>query len=474
MVSSITEPNTVVRAGITLTKTLEVEEFVIPAVVYEFDSDRDREVQARIVQELPAFISPELLKFHGEYGSQQWVLNEHEAIFEAEIPPDETILTVLGMTVDDNDPLLAIFDADVELSVSSPREAVQDSPARDEAQARADAEERTSERRADSSWFMWEEASIPQSIETVFGPTSEQADSTQQFTRSASSSPDSDSSPEPAALRANADGAPGRANPTDSPPETGVDDGSAVGIDAGADGGSDAGAESGPAAGPDGGSDAETEAGTAAETLESDRTGLGEDSPDRSSGSESVDPPTSGARSAQLGNSLRDLLTAVSEGEVTEEELRTLRGIFSDESPDRERMEARIRHLQTQMADLQAYTDALEEFLAENGSANRILTRFENRTAELSEEVTRLDATVEGNEDDIRALHEEVTHLTEEVESFRTVHEDVRTGLDDLQDTVADIDRRVPDEDLEDRFATLENELAEIREWKENMRQIFS
>lgn len=108
------------------------------------------------------------------------------------------------------------------------------------------------------------------------------------------------------------------------------------------------------------------------------------------------------------------------------------------------RMEARIRQLQTEVGDLKAYTNALEEFLDEEGTGQQV---------------------IESIRDDIGTLEDEIAGLTDDVGVHgRTLGQlwgvigDVENALSDLEETI-NRQRR----DIDDVGAELQSVRTDLR-----------
>lgn len=115
-------------------------------------------------------------------------------------------------------------------------------------------------------------------------------------------------------------------------------------------------------------------------------------------------------------------------GRVSEGELEYLEQQFGTTGHDSSSVDARIKQLQTDFADLRAYTSALEGFLDENGSAREVLDSLEER-------LESVESDVESLEDDFDDLSTDVSHLEEEV----------------------------PASDIDDRLADVESDISKMK-----------
>ena len=132
-------------------------------------------------------------------------------------------------------------------------------------------------------------------------------------------------------------------------------------------------------------------------------------------------------KSAEVSQSdtrpVESLASAIEAGDYNEEALDTLRDALVDE--DSNSTSVRIRHLRDRMDDLAAYSDALEEFIDENGTARQVLEEVQAETAALQKSVDELRETVE-----------EVPELREDLEHVSDRFDEVRTSVSTLEETV--------------------------------------
>ncbi|MFT4880974.1 MAG: hypothetical protein ACI9HI_000973 [Salinirussus sp.] len=88
------DETTVISAGVSVTKRLEPEEFEDPIIAFDIESRRDGSATVTVVDSLPERVSPRDLRFHPEYGSEHWVIDDGELIFEREFDPGEGYVTL--------------------------------------------------------------------------------------------------------------------------------------------------------------------------------------------------------------------------------------------------------------------------------------------------------------------------------------------------------------------------------------------
>jgi uncharacterized coiled-coil protein SlyX len=166
------------------------------------------------------------------------------------------------------------------------------------------------------------------------------------------------------------------------------------------------------------------------------------------------------------------LAAELDSGEVDDDtvaELRNALGVTTSGSAD-----ARIEHLQSQVADLEAYVDALEEFLDEEGDAQTLIddvrgdyAEVTGRVDDLEADVTELSSTVDeridaelaGVEDDVESLEADVAELSS------TVDERIDAELAGVEDDV---------ESLEAKLERMEDDLADVKELRDRLTTALS
>lgn len=143
-------------------------------------------------------------------------------------------------------------------------------------------------------------------------------------------------------------------------------------------------------------------------------------------------------------------------------------------------VDARLKQLQTDLSDVRAYTNALEAFIDEQGSAEEIIERFERRLTSLADTVENLDGEVAENDAeldrlqaDIGDLESEVHALTRELEALGETLDAVDEDLGSLDDRLDEFEEALPDYDIDDRFAELDDELEDVTSFTENLRSVF-
>lgn len=391
--------------GVELCKYYETEEFELPSVVYTFSSRQPDNVEIHLEEVLPEELDPEHVGFHPDYGRDQWEVVEDGLEFDYELDAGEEYRTVLAV--------IPASDVDVRQLVTEPATF-----------------EIASEGRRE--------------IEAVPGGSSEGASiadegSTEEvFTRSTSTDEGHGDGPGGGPLPLDLADPNGTMN---DPSSNATTDGSGLPpqnietSDGDIDGDSDEVNVPGQGDPRDDGS------GT-----EDGGVPMGEDS----------DTAITEEASISIGEKLAAELEAGTLSEEAEETIR--RRLLAEERPVPGSVDARLDQLQNDVSRLRAYTNALEEFLDEEGSAEEIIARFdeqmrsfEDELASMEEGMGSFETELVSFEEDLRTVEQEIASLEGNVETIendlQTVDDDVRAVEDEVE-TVGEAVERV-NEDVE-------------------------
>lgn len=189
-----------------------------------------------------------------------------------------------------------------------------------------------------------------------------------------------------------------------------------------------------------------------------------------------------GTTAAVAGGSLAAALAAeIRDGEVDDEDLEELRDALGVEvgtggaADSGGAVDARIERLQSEVADLQAYTDALESFLDENGDAQTLIEEF--RT-ELDEAVERVDDVDDRVDSTLQEVETRVEEATDEIEA--TIEERVADHIEELRSDIEALEQQVEDgvdderlDAIESDISDIEDELSDVAEMRERLTAAF-
>ena len=159
---------------------------------------------------------------------------------------------------------------------------------------------------------------------------------------------------------------------------------------------------------------------------------------------------------------------------------RALDAVSQDTDPEGGVNTARINRIQNDIADLRAYTDALEEFLAENGTGDELIEEFDERLDSFEAELDSFEDEIRSAKSAAEAATEEIDTLGGEVDSLENGLDDVEGTvesiegeLDDLEGELEDVREEIGDGELDDRLSSVENEIVELKEWREQLSSVI-
>jgi ABC-type transporter Mla subunit MlaD len=428
---------TVSRGGIVVEKSFEPNDFPVPAIAFVVRSERDEPVSLELNDTVPDHVPGEDIGFHPKYGAEFWEFEDGEIVFERDFEPHEEYTTVYGLRAADTDnPGQFMSEPEIE-SVDPPLDDDADDVIGEvvDAAGADGAEPEAGEGGAEA------DGSDPVGVDIDIAEPDEGESATD--------------APEPAIERV----------PTEE--EVADDDEPVEPIDL-----SDPGEESVNLAVEESVEDDEdesTEAEAGADSEADAQAADGASTPDESSPTAvpSVAVDSEGAESGLAAT----LAAEIRNGEVDDDDLDVLQDALGAETVDNS-VGARIEHLQSEIADLKAYSEALEEFIDENGDAQQViediradfeaaterLDDMEARTSEAVEIAESVDDRLEESIDESEARVDEL--LEEGEERLDTLADDAEARLDE---TVETAESQV-DELVEEAESHVESELAERTE----------
>lgn len=437
------EEITVTSDGVTVVKRFEEDEFPVPAIAFEFTSERDEEVSVRLSDTVPDGIEVEDLGFHPEYGSEFWMIDDDTITFERDLDAGASYTTVYGIRATGSD--------DVEQFLTEPTLEEVDPPLPEEEKD--------------------EEDIIPESGDDVVKD----------------------------AISGEGE-IPGLEDEGD---EEEGGEGDDVTLDL---------------KDPNEPESEQTAAQTAdgeSETGDSDGDGGGE---------------TSTAEVSVEGSSVVAAMAAeIRQQNVSADDVKLLRRAFEIAGEDGGTTAAKLQQIQTDIADLRAYTSAMEEFLEDNGTAEQMLGEFESQLDEfesqldslqsefqsttseldemssevdsLGEEVSSVSEEVQTFADDIDSIDEEVTSVSSEVDSVSeevdTLGEEVdsmseevdsvsgdvdsmddeidqlSSAIDSVEGEIDELQDQVTNGDVAERLDDIESEINDLQEWQDQIKSTF-
>lgn len=400
------EEVTVSGHGVTVVKRFEEDEFPVPAIAFEFASERDEAVTVRLVDSVPDAVAVEDLGFHPEYGSEFWTIDDDQIAFERELEPDSEYTSVYGIRATGTD--------EVEQFLTRPELASVDPPLPEEEIAANDGGDEV----------------VSESDDEVVRDV----------------------------ISGETDEVPGLdEDETDEEIET---------LDL---------------------KDPNEEDGSTADEAD--------DADDGGESADDADEPAGGGQPAVNADNLVSALAAeIRQNNVSAEDVKLLRQAFEIAGQEGGSIQARVERIQSDIADLRAYTDALEEFLDENGTADQFMDDIQSGMVTLEETVEGMESTVAENSDELTAVSEEVGSLgedvadvseevadvgdrmadvTDDVSGVESTVEAFEDDIDDLQTAVDELQEQVTDEDVTDRVDDIEADIDDLRTWQDQIKETF-
>ncbi len=385
-------------------KSFTNSEFPVPAVSFRIRSDREEPVRVRVIDEIPESFPMERIGFHPEFEGDNWTAYENHTVeYERVIDPDaDGVHTVYGIRAEDPD-------VDAFLTTPSVTQALLD-------------EEIESVIGADDSEAVREV--IAGDRDTLLG-----IDETEDETAD-TDSVSADSLPEETAAESHDQGEDSSATPE---PQASSDD-----PDQAATGFGD---------------------NTTANTADEDAHSVF-DTPDRVSVPSAEDPPAGGTSGVDDDGVAASLADEIRNGTVDDDDLALLAENL--ELVDNESVNVQIDHIQSQLADLEAYTSALEEFLNEEGTAQQVFRELQNELNRMSNNVADLSARV----DHAESNRQEIAEVAEQAQSTANSIDDrvteLASSVDDTVENVTDLTGQV--QDATDDIDSVDSELGEVRD----------
>lgn len=407
--SQTVEEQTTTVDGVTVTKRFETDEFPVPAVAFEFESTRETPVTVRVIDTVPETVDVGDLGFHPEYGSEFWTIDDDQIAFERRLAPDEEYTTVYGVRATNAD---------------------------------------------SGETFMTEPT-----VETVSSPDEDSE------TAETGEADDTDGTPIESAIPGETNVVRDALGGDSSVPGLDDEQDDSIDIDLDVD--------------IDQTDDTETVGEDGHEEPEEP-----EERPDRDQSAapaaEESDRPRAGSSAEGAQSLVGELAGEIERGAVTDEELDRLRGALGledddgSEGPAGERdgaVTAKLDQLQADIADLRAYTGALEEFLAENGTGKQLVEDIEATRDRLEE----LDGRLEETEASVAAVREDLAGVEDTVGAVedRLEAKAATSRVESVEETADELGGRLETKADADELAELRERLDELEEFREQIVNTF-
>ena len=208
-----------------------------------------------------------------------------------------------------------------------------------------------------------------------------------------------------------------------------------------------------------------------------------------------------GTVAVENGSLAGALATEIREQNVSGEDLKLLRRALEVAAQNDGVNEARIEQLQSDIADLRAYTGALEEFLDENGTGDEVIQDFESQLASFDDRLQSVQSEIQSNSEQVEAVSEEVAAVSDtvsqvdeevgtlgdEVDSVSgemdAVRDDVDTvsseldelgsSVDEIEAQLNDLEEKVTEGDIATQVEEISEDIEDLQTWQEQIKQTF-
>ncbi|OYR38275.1 hypothetical protein [Halorubrum sp. Hd13] len=426
---------TVDEDGIRVEKSFTDDAFPVPAVMYELSSTREEPVRVRIVDRIPESFPMDRIGFHPEYESENWTAyKDHRVEFERVLDPGDEIETVFGIR--DDDPDLDGFLGTPVIEHVPVGEEIED------VLGTGDTDAVREVLSGDRATLPGMEGSVAEGEGAGAADSDAEADAEAETVTEAD--PEAETAAEADAPEPRTVTAGGSAAVTmhDETGDDGVDD-----TEQAAESRADDTTEA---------SDADEAAEAAAATDSTDADDATEESPE--SDESAPDPSPESGLAAALAAEIRA-------GDVADEDLETI-GEELDVGVPRS-VDVRISRLQSSVADIEAYADALAEFIDGEGTAREILDELDRKVETVESEMAALDDRVDAADADRDDLRETVGRVDDSVETVSTEVDGVTERVDGVSERVDGVTERVDGvestvEDVEASVGDVEATVEEV------------
>jgi phage shock protein A len=483
----VSDETVVETDGVTVSKFFNAEDFPVPAVAFEVTSKRDADGTLSITDEIPDEFGIDQIGFHPEYGSEHWTATGDGVVqFEREVDAGEEFTTVYGVRMEDGQdetPFLSAPDVEVDgedIDEVVPPESTD--VVRELAGGERDTVPGLEDDAGDAEAEVEVEAGASGGIDSpvnddaeILGDEAGLVDDEDETAEAAADDDDAavedsafgDSGTEPLAAEEDGD--------TEAPSGAGSYDGDSADADP-ADDEDGTALDAGSSFGDDGDYDADFDADTGDAGLEAEL--------DADPGPE----PTPDAAGFDEGQVAAALAEAIRNDQVADEDLETIQGALGGVPHS---TETELDHLQSRVSELEAYTDALEAFIDENGPAQEVLADFESDVAALENELADVHDDVASVEDAVADADDGRENLRAQVDDLESkvgAVDDLEESLDRLRGDVDALDERLADteedvlslgdveadiEALSEHVDDVEATVEEIDEWRNQLSDVF-
>ncbi|GGN88111.1 MULTISPECIES: hypothetical protein [Haloarcula] len=180
----------------------------------------------------------------------------------------------------------------------------------------------------------------------------------------------------------------------------------------------------------------------------------------------------------ETGNVIAAMANEIRQNNVSAEDVKLLKraldAVSEDDDDDAGGVnEARIKRIQSDISDLRAYTDALEEFLEENGTGDEMIEDFSERLDAFETELATFEDDIRSAKSAAETATEEVQVVEETVDSMDEELDEMESHLGDLEAEIDDVREELGDGEIDERLSDLEGEIEDLKEWREQLSSVI-
>lgn len=158
---------------------------------------------------------------------------------------------------------------------------------------------------------------------------------------------------------------------------------------------------------------------------------------------------------------LSALVTALEDTDLSEDEQAAFREALDvDAGKTEDTLEARLRHVQNTVDDLEAYRDALDELIADRGTGETIVDDLKDEIGSVEASVSELSESLSNTEtrlEEEMAGADELGAVSERTDSLEDDLEVLSDRIDRIQDSIEETDRNL---------AAVNEEITTGQEWR--------
>ena len=448
------DQRTVSAGEVTVTKRLDTNRFNTPAVSLEITSTADRSTSVTVTEPIPDSFAIENVGFHPEFGSEHWSISEDQIVFDRTIDPGEEYITVYGVRNVTDDELHKFLDGETVVSTSDGVGVSLEDAAG-----------------GDGSDDPIEELLLEADDETVRDVITGEDDSLTEEDLDGSEAEDVEEDLD-------------ESEAEDAEEDTDESEAEDMEEDLDESEAEDAEEDLDESKAEDVEEDlnefeAEDINESKAEDMEGDLDEF--EAEDAEEDTEDEEP----GEYQELPDSVAEALAReVRNGSISEENERILREAFSDSQKTRRDVDLRIKQLQTQVADLAAYTDEFERFLDAYGTGDNAFDSLEeslsdvaSRVKELEDSLGAVNQQAAEIESKLEATRDELDARSEEVDTLERRVSDAETELTDvlyLEEEVMELeDQSETLSNLEETVETLDAEMERMKRFRDRLSSAF-